>query len=124
MKICIWMNMPSHHQSAFFKALTNRNDIDLQVRYYEKVPEIRKKLGWNDKDKLLENQAYIDSIDNITKSIPDWKERIHIIPGFSSSFLKDLISIVIDENVNWIHWSERSGVNLAKLLNFNYKLIN
>ncbi|MBD3724695.1 MAG: hypothetical protein IE891_07945, partial [Flavobacteriaceae bacterium] len=62
------MNMPSHHQSAFFKALSAQKDVDLQVRYYEKVPEARKKLGWADDSYLPSNQKYIDSINNIETS--------------------------------------------------------
>lgn len=124
MKICIWMNMPSHHQSAFFRVLSERKDIDLQVRYYEKVPEVRKKLGWKDGKELGLNQTYIDSVNTIESSIPDWKERIHIIPGFSSPFLKELIDFTILNNLKWIHWSERSGIGLAKSLHYNYSLIN
>ena len=123
-KICIWMNIPSHHQAAFFKALSSRKDVDLQVRYYEKVPDIRKKLGWKDDNNLQLNQKYIDSVDIIEISLPDWEERIHIVPGFSAPFLKKLIDLIISKNVRWIHWSERGGVSLAKLLQFNYGLIN
>lgn len=118
------MNMPSHHQSAFFRALSVQNDVDLQVRYYGKVPESRKKLGWADDDRLPNNQTYIESIDNIEISLSDWQERIHIIPGFSSPFLKQLIELIIEKKARWVHWSERSGVTLAKLLHFNYRLIN
>ena len=124
MKICIWMNMPSHHQSAFFSAIEAHSNIDLQVRYYEKVPETRKRLGWQDGNNLASNQTNINNAIDLDNSLPDWKERIHVIPGFSSVFLKELIDLIIKEDVQWIHWSERSGVGLAKFLNFNYPLID
>ena len=121
------MNMPSHHQSSFFDALFSRDDIDLQVRYYEKVPEARKKLGWKDNSNAASYEQAIKSIYEIDKSLPDWKERVHMVPGFSSPFLRQLIDSLIDKKIRWVHWSERSGVGLAKLLQFNYsayKLIN
>jgi len=118
------MNMPSHHQSAFFKALSAQKNVDLHVRYYERVTEARKKLGWIDDANLPLKQEYIVSINDIEKSLVDWKERIHIIPGFSSPFLKELLHIIISNNLKWIHWSERSGIGLANLMHFDDKLID
>ncbi|MBD3792518.1 MAG: glycosyltransferase family 4 protein, partial [Campylobacterales bacterium] len=89
-----------------------------------KVPEARKKLGWADDSYLPSNQKYIDSINNIETSLPDWQERTHIVPGFSSPFLKALLDLAISNDLKWVHWSERSGVGLAKLLHFNYGLID
>jgi glycosyltransferase involved in cell wall biosynthesis len=118
------MNMPSHHQSAFFKALSDQENVDLQVRYFEKVPDTRKKLGWKDEKNLQSNEQYISSIDEINISLPDWKERVHIITGFTTPFLKSLVDFAIIENLLWVHWSERSGVGLAKRLHFNYGLMD
>lgn len=123
LKICIWMNMPSHHQTAFFKALSDRKDIDLRIRYYKMISDDRKKLGWDDHT-LFSYEKYTDNIDDAINSLVDWKERIHIIPGISSPFLRELINMAIVENVKWIHWSERAGIGLAGLLHFNYSLIN
>jgi glycosyltransferase involved in cell wall biosynthesis len=122
-KICIWMNMPSHHQSAFFEALDKHKDINLQVRYYGKTTNDRKKLGWNEY-KLKYYEKYIENLTDIDNSLNEWRDRIHIIPGFSSDFLKKLIDLIIKKNLKWIHWSERSGVGLAKAVKFNYKLFN
>ena len=41
------MNIPSHHQEYFFKALHEHGAIDLEVRYYAlELLEQRKKCGW------------------------------------------------------------------------------
>lgn len=126
MKILFWMNMPSHHQTAFFDAVQNHEEIDLEVRYYDTVSADRKKLGWSENLNLPKNQRYIDStnLKLAFESVTDWKERIHIVPGFSNPFLKQVLTVLISKNIKWIHWSERSGKPLTRLLNYNYNLIN
>lgn len=47
-KLCIWMNIPSHYQNDFFQALENRDDVDLQVVYFDAVPQDRIEEGWKD----------------------------------------------------------------------------
>jgi len=115
--------MPSHHQSSFFDSLNSCSDIDLKVFYYEKLSKDRKELGWSEKT-LSTYEQYVISLDDALISLKDWKERVHIIPGFSSKFLKKLIKVVIKNNVKWIHWSERLGFGLAKMVNFNYFLFD
>lgn len=117
--------MPSHHQQAFFEALGNRNRIKLQIRFYDKVSMSRIKLGWDNHNTLPENQSYIPNrnVMNALETISNWRKSIHIVPGFSHPFLKELLAILIEENVNWIHWSERSGKPFTKLLNYNYSLV-
>ncbi len=124
-KVVIWMNIPSHHQSDFFRALDAIEKLDLQIRYFERVPKVRKELGWNDFEDLPMNQRFVNS-DNVRDaliSIDDWQSSIHIVPGFSSLFLRELLTILINNKVKWIHWSERSGKALTKLLNYNYRFI-
>ena len=118
MKICIWDPMPSHYGQHFYKVLSKH--IDLEVRYFEKVPKTRIDLGWNSYEYLPNNQKYIESLDESIISLPDWKNRIHIISGYSFYFNKDLIKLFIKNNVKWAHWGERSGINLVKMIHFNY----
>ncbi|MEZ8402369.1 glycosyltransferase family 4 protein [Vibrio splendidus] len=119
LKILVWMNMPSHHQQAFFRELSKHEYIDLEVRYYGIVPSSRIELGWSISSNLPFNQSYIVGVDQIENSIPDWKDRIHIIPGIGSKFLKEVVELVISENVKWVHWSEPGGSGLNKVVKFN-----
>lgn len=123
MKICIWENIASPHQRYFFEQLSQHWAIDLQVRYFEKFHDERKDLGWSDMQALPFYEQYVISdINEALSSIPDWKERIHVIPGLSYDFTQKLLTKLIEHNIRWIHWSERSGIGLAKKLGFNVKL--
>jgi len=125
LKLCIWMNMPSHHQHGFFQALARFPNIDLAVRYYEEVSDERKHLGWNIDKVFMPYELDIHcDLNYALATMKDWKERIHIIPGFSSIFLNKLLELIINNNVKWIHWSERAGNKLAEILNFNYSVIS
>ncbi len=124
-KICIWENIASPHQSYFFKALTDHLGIDLQVRYFEKFHDERKKLGWSDNAALPENEQYVlPDVDQALASIKDWEERIHVIPGLSYEFTRELLDRLIKYDTNWIHWSERSGIGLARKLHYNVWIFN
>lgn len=126
LKLIIWMNIPSHHQTSFFKALGLEDSIDLEIRYFNKVSYDRKKMGWSVIKELPKKQQFIDKtkLSTALSTIPDWKERIHIVPGFSDKFLKDLITTIEKNNTKWIHWSERSGKPFTKLFKYNYSLVN
>lgn len=121
-KICIWENIASPHQSFFFEALSKQ--VDLQVRYFEKFHNERVKLGWSDNAQLPSNEQYVDDVTHALKTIPQWKERIHVVPGISYPFTKKLLDILIANDVKWIHWSERSGIGLARKLHYNVLLFN
>ena len=81
LKIAIWMNIPSHYQRAFFEVLSTRDCIDLQVRYLEELPAVRKAQGWKEQAFLLCEQcvARISRVEDQLETMPDWRERIHII---------------------------------------------
>jgi glycosyltransferase involved in cell wall biosynthesis len=115
--------MPSHHQSAFFQTLERLDGVDLIVRYFSTVSAERIDLGWDNKMTLAHFEGYVETIEGL-KEVPDWKERIHIVPGFSGTFLKQLLSELLKNKIKWIHWSERSGKGLTKTLNYQYSLIN
>ncbi len=120
LKLIIWMNMPSHHQKDFFDALNRDEDIDLKVIYYEEVSKDRKKLGWHISERNEPYEIFRNSdIVSLENSMLDFKDRIHIIPGDRTDFLKKLVDYLINNKIDWVHWSERSGANFAKLLNYN-----
>lgn len=122
-KVCIWENIVSPHQSFFFKALSKHPRVDLQVRYFEAFHDERKKLGWSDNSALPDNEQYVpQDIIQALHSIDDWEERLHIIPGISYAFTRKLLDHLIEKSVLWAHWSERSGIALAKKLHYNVRL--
>lgn len=123
LKIAIWMNIPSHYQRAFFEALSTRDCIDLQVRYLEELPAVRKAQGWKEQAFLLCEQcvARISRVEDQLETMPDWRERIHII---SCVYSRPLAELLTQHNVRWCHWSERPGVQLARKLRFNMRLFN
>lgn len=121
-KICFWLNVPSNHQTLFLEALSKDERIDLQVRYFEKPNEDRLKMGWRDENTLSSYEHYVTTVEEGLNSLENWKERIHIIMGYSYSFNLALVPLLIENKVKWVHWSERYGIGLAQRLNYNVKL--
>jgi len=126
-KICIWMNIPSHHQSAFFEALDKRSDVDLEVRYFERVCEGRLAEGWSTEYDCASYEAFVDGIDTaeaLLETVPEATERTHVICGY---FSEELIDYFCKHAMAWIHWSEMSGIRLAELVRFRtglFRLLN
>jgi len=108
MKLVIWMNMPSHHQSAFFQALRDHKEVDLLVRYYGTVTPERLLLGWLQPEALPVGEMTVKPELDSLKTIPDWQQRIHIIEG-RESFRRQLTRRFSATNVRWIHWGERGA---------------
>ena len=105
MKVFIWMNYPSHHQSFFFKTLVEKG-VDLKVGYYEQVADDRKSLGWNVNIlKPFECHVTKAEIDNFISCYSDF---VHIVPGYGSEFTRKLAIQLSQKNINWVHWSEKS----------------
>lgn len=122
-KICIWTSIPSPHQKYFFEALSRQKEVDLCVQYFQSFPEDRIELGWKVENSILYKENYeTENPHKAIESIPDWKKRIHIIPGISHQYSKKLLNILIENKVEWIHWSERSGIVLAEKLGFSSRL--
>lgn len=121
-KVCFWLNVPSNHQTPFLEALYRNDQIDLQVRYFDKPSEERLKLGWRDENLLYVYEKYVKDIDDALQTLGDWKERIHIVTGYSYEFNRILIPLLINNQVKWVHWSERYGMGLSQLLNYNITL--
>jgi len=106
--------MPSHHQMDFIEAL-HEAGLDLQVRFFGEVDEERIHMGWDASPNLKLYAKYVwPSADALDESVPDWRERVHIVPGtIGNKFLMELIDRLILEKVDWVHWSEdvKPGLN-------------
>ena len=115
-KICIWMNIPSHHQHFFFEALNAREDTELAVRYYDKpLLETRQAQGWVAPE--LEKYARFATVDSISE--PELREYIHIIPTFDSRGGKALAELAVMHSLRWCHWGERTGTSFVKRVKYN-----
>ncbi|MGR8932644.1 MAG: glycosyltransferase family 4 protein, partial [Gammaproteobacteria bacterium] len=108
MKIVIWMNMPSHHQSAFFQSLREHDGIDLLVRYYGRVTSERLQMGWQQPKSLPEGEMTVMPKLQALETVPDWRQRIHIIEG-RESFRRELTRRFCAARVPWVHWGERGA---------------
>ncbi|MBU1216404.1 glycosyltransferase family 4 protein [bacterium] len=123
-KICIWTPLNTHLQSSFHDAIIKANKLDLQVCYFKKIPHERLELGWENKEqtKIFEKNIY--TIEDALLSVPDFKERTHIISGNGYAFTKKLIDYCIANQLSWIIWVERSGIQLFNTLGQNSILFN
>jgi len=126
MKIVFWLDIPSHHQSAFLSAISRYPGIDLQVRYRNAQDTSRIKQGWT-AVKLFEYEKVLPfgilKIEKMDGILVDWQERIHI---FSFRVFPDLLSILDSTHVRWFHWAERGGQVVASLTGFRpwlYRLL-
>ncbi|MCQ2378934.1 MAG: glycosyltransferase family 4 protein [Victivallaceae bacterium] len=114
--LCIWMNIPSHHQHSFFEALAQRNDVDLTVRYYDTaLLASRRENGWI--TPTLCDYEKITSVDAIGD--PALRQYFHIIPIFDSRGGKKLAVLAVKHHLKWCSWGERSGAKIAKYVFFN-----
>jgi glycosyltransferase involved in cell wall biosynthesis len=111
MKLCIWMNIPSHHMGAFFHSLRD-SGIDLIVCYYDNIRTkryaYRLSIGWDEPDELSEGEQYVPMSLEALRLVPDWRDRIHIVPGYGNQFLRKLALFLSKSKIPWIHWSERA----------------
>jgi glycosyltransferase involved in cell wall biosynthesis len=120
LRLLIWSSIPTHHQSAFFAALRAR-DIDLRVHYFQRVPRERLNMGWSEQTVLPAGECYSGEVLPSAASCPDWRERIHIVPGYGCRFLLRLAWYLARERQPWVHWSEHSWPTLRAHLTFAVK---
>ncbi|GAC1460304.1 MAG: hypothetical protein PVS2B3_11300 [Steroidobacteraceae bacterium] len=107
LRLLIWSSIPTHHQSAFFAALRQRN-IDLTVNYLQQVDAGRLRLGWSAPPALPAGEYYVPQPMRMLDRGGDWRERIHIVPGYNCVFLLRLALLLSRERIPWLHWSEHS----------------
>lgn len=107
MRVCIWTMLPNHYQSSFHAALRAAH-VDLEVGYYAKVGEDRLSLGWDSFETLPDGERYVPADRSAFDAVPDWRERVHVVPGFSVAFTRLLATQLSAMRVPWVHWSESS----------------
>ncbi|MGA2463610.1 MAG: glycosyltransferase family 4 protein [Thermodesulfobacteriota bacterium] len=115
-KYCLWMGMPDHHTLDFMRAMYDRG-IDLKVRFFDRVSGYRIGMGWKAEPKLHENEALVQADMSALRLVPDWRDRIHIVPGtVGDRFLMALVDELIRCKVEWVHWSECVKPGLNRIL--------
>jgi glycosyltransferase involved in cell wall biosynthesis len=114
------MNMPSHHQSEFFQAVRNQG-VDLKVCYYGEVDIRRTNMGWDGDVMPLDGELFYSPDCDSLELISDWRDRVHIVPGYGSSFLRKLVRKLSSAGVQWAHWSEASYQGLRWYLTYPIK---
>lgn len=56
---------------------------------------------------------------NIDDILPDWRQRKHIL---AIQTFTDVTAVLVNNNIPFYHWSERGGLAIARLVNYNYML--
>jgi glycosyltransferase involved in cell wall biosynthesis len=105
-KVCIWTKIANHYQRAFVNSLGNL--CDLRAVYFEKLPAARIALGWSDSIPLSNNEIRCDTLEEALRAVPDWRERIHIVPGYGGTFQRSLARHLSAHSIPWADWSESS----------------
>jgi glycosyltransferase involved in cell wall biosynthesis len=107
LRLLVWTSIPTHHQSSFFASLRSRG-VDLVVHYLHHVNADRLTLGWAAYTDLPRGERYMEGSLRALDVCADWRERIHIVPGYSQIFLLQLAWHLSDLRVPWLHWGEHS----------------
>lgn len=120
MKLIIWTNYPSHYQRCFFDAILQKCS-DLEVLYYDSLSQERIQQGWDNTFQLGHYERFIKPSIRSLRSVKEWREAIHIIPGYGKLFLLSLTITLSINNVKWMHWSEPSRKDFGWYLNYPLK---
>jgi glycosyltransferase involved in cell wall biosynthesis len=107
MKVAIWANSPSPQQADFYAAL-RRHNIDLRVFYLEHLSESRRALGWTEPERLPAGETILQFTTNPLHELDDWRDLVHVIPGYSRRVHRRLAVQLSRAGVPWVHWSECS----------------
>lgn len=83
-RITVWMNQPSHYQTAFFHELASRPGIDLTVYYATQLMADRRALGWSDPGAEVFSQTVLTGVRRYVVALRHaWHQRhaVHVING-------------------------------------------
>jgi glycosyltransferase involved in cell wall biosynthesis len=105
LKICIWTRAPNHYQRAFVGALGKV--CDLRTVYFANFKPHRKALGWSYPE-LSDREFRCSTLEAGLEAIPDWKTRIHIVPGYATSFERGVARHLTAHSIPWADWCESS----------------
>ncbi len=120
LRLLIWSSIPTHHQAGFFGALRQRG-IDVVVHYYRRVQADRLNMGWSDALHLPPGERYVGEVLRSLDLCTDWRERIHVVPGYGIAFLMRLAWFLSRHGAPWVHWSEHSQPTLHSHITFLVK---
>jgi glycosyltransferase involved in cell wall biosynthesis len=120
MKVVIWAKSPSPHQLDFYEAL-RKLGVDLSVLYLETLPPARLALGWHQPQRLVHGECVAPHGIDPFKLVPDWRERVHVIPGYSRAVFRRAAVYLARAGVPWVHWSERSWPSWRSYLSWAVK---
>jgi glycosyltransferase involved in cell wall biosynthesis len=65
-------------------------------------------MGWSHADALPPGEQIALPGDDPLLGVPDWRERVHVIPGYSRRVYWQLATWLSWADVPWVHWSENS----------------
>lgn len=65
-------------------------------------------MGWAAHEELPRGERYTEASLQALDLCADWRERIHIVPGYNQVFLLQLVWHLSDRRVPWLHWGEHS----------------
>lgn len=122
LNLCVWMNLPSHHQTQFFKSLNNKIN-QFKVYYYGSVSKSRKDMGWATDIVLCDYEEYIDS-NNYDIDLEVMKNYIHILPGYGHPLLVKLRKLFSENGIKWIHWSEKASQGWKWYISYPRKFLH
>jgi glycosyltransferase involved in cell wall biosynthesis len=91
------------------------------VHYYRRVHTDRLNMGWSDPAVLPDGERYVSEVLRTLDWCPDWRERIHVVPGYGIAFLMRLAWFLSRHQVSWLHWSEHSQPTLHSHITFLIK---
>lgn len=97
------MNMPSHHQSSYFQALSAQTKLN--IYYTGKQHNRRKKLGWK-LPELQEFEHYSTFLLTQLYILINNRNSVHIITGCSSLSNIFIWLFCLLFKINWYHLSE------------------
>lgn len=120
MKVAIWANYPSPHQTDFYDALRS-SGVDLQVVFLGSMAKSRQAMGWSDTNNSLENECFLPQGMDPFRLVSDWQERLHVIPGYGRRFNLSLLKRLSHASVDWVHWSENSQPSWRSYLSWGLK---
>ncbi|HEY3937755.1 MAG TPA: glycosyltransferase family 4 protein [Bryobacteraceae bacterium] len=106
MKVCLWLLLPTHYHRAFAREVAKR--CDAQVVYFNRFTADRIALGWREDTQLAPYEHWDNSLSKLTTAIPDWKDRVHVIPNYGEPFTRMLTRFLIRNGAEWADWSESS----------------
>ncbi len=106
-KLCLWTPHPNHYQREFVAALDKK--CDLRTVYFAQLLPKRIALGWDNQPQLTDREFRCSSLDEALQAVPDWRNRIHIVPGYGAPFQRDLARHLSAHGIPWADWSESSS---------------